>query len=209
MRYIKPLAFLFLLFMPAILRAQDENVRGAIAIRSGLLIIWNEPGNNFTVEIKGKTVERVPNKNLAFMIDGKFLQIVTALDKDFLTDTQKQQKLDERTTLLAHRDWELKYLEQTVGEKLTVDSEEISIPNSKPALIWTFPVPPKDRDKVKKQVFLSVCKAESVLVLNGAVTSDADENVVRRFLLETVATLKIREKPLSRGEAVELASKAN
>ena len=206
MRYVKIVSLLFLVFVPTVLRAQDENVRGAIATRTGLLIIWNEPENNFTIEIKGKTVERVPNKNLAFLIDGKFLQIVTAHNDDFLTDGQKQQKLDEKTILLTHRNWESKFLEDTVGEKLAVDSEEISLVNSKAALLWSFLVPQKDRDKVKRQVFLSTCKGSSVLVLNGAVTSDVDENAVRRFLLETVATLKIREKPLSQKEAVELAS---
>jgi hypothetical protein len=203
------IGLLLLGFAPVISNGQDEHVRGAVATKTGLLIVWNEPQNNFTIQIRGKAVERVQNKNLAFLIDGKFIQIVTAFNKDFLGGAQSEQKLDEKAILLAHRDWESKYLRETVGEKLTVDSEEISLSDGKPALLWSFLTPEKDREKVKRQVFLTVCKGESVLVLNGAETSEIDRETVRRFLLETIATLKIRKGPLSRADAVELASKTN
>jgi len=209
MRYIIIAAGLLLLLLPATLCAQDENIRGAVVTRTGLLIVWNEPHNNFTIEVKAKTFEQVKNKNLAFLVDGKFLQVVTAFTGDFISDIQKQQQPDEKTILLSHRDWESKYLEQTVGEPLKVDSEAISLANGKPALFWSFLVPEKDRAKVKRQVFLTVCKGESVLVLNGAVTPEVSEQAVRQFLLETINTLRIRERPLSRAEAVELATTVN
>lgn len=209
MRFTIVVFLLLLVLAPHFSYAQDENVRGAIATGSGLLIVWNEPQNNFTIGIKGKAVRPVPNTNLAFLIDGKFIQVVTAFNKDFLTNSQKLQKLDEKALLLAHRDWESKYMEDTVGEKLAIDSEEMLLTNGKPALLWSFATPERDREKVRRQVFLSVCKGESILVLNGAETPEIDKDTVRRFLLETVLTLKIREKPLSRVEAMELASKAN
>jgi len=209
MRCLKLIGLLLLVLTPVVSYAQDDNVRGAVATRSGLLVVWNEPQNNFTIEIKGKAFERVQNDNLAFLMDGKFIQIVTAIDKAFLTDSQQQQRLDERAILRAHRDWESKYLGDTASEKLVVDSEEISLSNGKSALLWSFLSPQKDREKVKRQIFLCVCKGESVLVLNGAETTDVDRDTVRRFLLETIATLKTGEKPLSRAEAVELARKVN
>jgi hypothetical protein len=157
----------------------------------------------------GTKVERVPNRNLAFLFDGKFLQIVTALKKDFLTESQKQQQMDESSTLAAHQDWETKYLETVVGEKIKVDSEKIRLSNNKDALLWSFRVPDKDQGKVKRQVFLTVVKGESILVLNGAETPTVDLDTARRFLLESVATLKISDKPLTQDEAKKLASKSN
>ncbi|MGB7203696.1 MAG: hypothetical protein WBD16_15735 [Pyrinomonadaceae bacterium] len=208
MRY-SIIALLLHAFFPLFATAQDENVRGAIQTQTGLFIIWNEPNNNFTIEVTGKVVERIPNKNLAFLIDGKFLQIVTAFKKDFLSDKQKEQKLDEKSILSAHLSWESTYLEKTIGEKLEINSEAITLSNSKNAVLWSFLVPKKDQGEVKRQVFLTTVKDESVLVLNGAVTSKVGEDAVRQFLLQTATTLTIRSKPLTLNEAKELASKMN
>ncbi len=209
MRVNKFVAFLFLVLFPITSFAQDEKVRGAVETKSGLLIVWNEPKNNFTLEVKGKDFERVPNKNIAFLVDGKFLQITSAFNRDFLAEDQRKEKLDEKAILTTHGDWESNYLGQVLGENLKIDSEHIKLSNSKNALLWSFMVPKNVKGEVKKQIFLSVTKGESVLVLNGAVTSTVNEEAVRRFLLETAVTLKVSEKALSRKEAEDLALKIN
>ena len=185
--------------------AQDENVRGAVKTSDGLLIVWNQPDNNFSIRAKGVRLERVPNQNMAFLFDDKFLQVVAALKADFLTNDQKTQSLDEVAVLNTHRDWESKFLSEKLGKKLDVQSEQIKLSDGKSALIWSF-VPPHDAGSVKKQFFLTVVHREAVVFLNGAATATASEQTVRRFLLETIGTLRSSNKPLSQSEAVKLAS---
>ena len=198
----------FLLALSTASFAQDQNIRGAVKSRDGLLIVWNEPDNNFTLYVKSISIEPIPNRNLAFLFDDKFLQIVSAQKNDFLTDAQKKQSLDEAAVLSAHRDWESNYLSGELGEKLKIESEQIKLSNGKPALIWSF-VPPKNSGTVKKQVFITVASRVAIVVLNGASTATVSEQAVRTFLLDTINTLHLTEKPLSQADAVKMASKKN
>lgn len=209
MRFSIKTCILLFLILTGLAAAQDENIRGVVKSPNGILIVWNQPSNNFTLQVKGNDVEPVENRNLAFLIDGKFLQVVTAFKKDFLSDKQKKEDLDDKSILAAHLIWESSYLEQVVGEKLDIISETISLPNNKAAILWSFRTPEKDRGEVLRQVFLTTVNGESVLALNGAVTSSVGESTVRDFLLATAATLSVRDKPLTQKEAKELASKMN
>ncbi len=209
MRFSIKTCILLILILTGLTTAQDENIRGVVKSPNGILIVWNQPSNNFTLQVKGNDVEPVENRNLAFLIDGKFLQVVTAFKKDFLSDKQKKEDLDDKSILAAHFIWESSYLEQVVGEKLDIISETISLPNNKAAILWSFRTPEKDKGEVLRQVFLTTVNGESVLALNGAVTSSVGESTVRDFLLATAATLSVRDKPLTQKEAKELASKMN
>ena len=96
-------------------RAQNENIRGILRTATGLLVVWNEPGNNFTLDVKGSNFENIPTKDVAFLLDGKFLQVVSASTKDVLADSKRQQKLDDNEILIAHQTWETKYLKDDAG----------------------------------------------------------------------------------------------
>ena len=209
MKNVKYAVFFFFVLVPIATVAQDDNVRGAVRTESGFLIVWNQPKNNFALYVNGKDFERVPNQNLAFLVNGKFLQITAAFKKDFLTGGQLQQDLNETGILLAHKNWESNYLGQLLHETLKIDSEPVKLSTNKDALLWSFLVPESSKSEVKKQMFLTVVNGESVVVLNGAVTSTVDEATVRRFLFEVAVTLKASKKALSREDAVKLASKMN
>ena len=209
MRNIKYATLLFFAMFPIVILAQDDNVHGAIRTESGFLIVWNQPKNNFTLNVNGKDFEQIPNKNLAFLINGKFLQITAAFKKDFLTPGQEKQSLNETGILLAHKDWESNYLEQIVHETLKTVSEPVKLSNNQDALLWSFLVPESSKSEVKRQVFLTVVNGESVVVLNGAVTATVDEATVRKFLFEVAVTLKPSKKPISRESSIKLASKTN
>lgn len=209
MRNSNLLFFLVLIVFTTVSYGQDDRVRGVIRTKSGFMVVWNEPKSNFTVEIRGKDLERVENKNLAFLIDGKFLQIVSAFKSEFLPPDRKSEKFNESKILTTHRDWEGDYLGKALNEKLSIESDELKLKNDKTALIWSFTVPKSAGGSVKKQIFLTVDKGESLLVLNGAVTRETSEELVRRFLIDTANTLRVYEKPLNQKEAIEVAEKVN
>lgn len=209
MRYIKIIALtLFVLISASNLRAQDDEQGGILKTDNGILIVWNEPNNNYTIEIKGNDIRPVPDQRLLFFVDGKFLQMKTVGKKDFLKKAQMKD-LDDKAILTTHRDWEAQYLGGVFKETLKIDSSWQKLANGMDALWWSFEMPAKDKGQAKKQVYLIISKGDHILLLNSAVTDKIDEKTAQQFLLETMATLKINKKPLSLKKAQEQLLKEN
>ena len=209
MRYIKIIALtLLVLLSVSNLRAQDNEKGGILKTDNGILIVWNEPNNNYTIEIKGNDIRPVPDQRLLFFVDGKFLQMKTVGKKDFLKKAQMKD-LDDKAILTTHRDWEAQYLGGVFKETLKIDSSWQKLANGMDALWWSFEMPTKDKGQAKKQVYLTISKGDHILLLNSAVTDKVDEKTAQQFLLETMATLKINKKPLSLKKAQEQLLKEN
>jgi len=188
-------------------RAQNENIRGILRTPTGLLVVWNEPGNNFTLDVKGSNFENIPNQDVAFLLDGKFLQVVSASTKDVLADSKRQQKLDDNEILIAHQTWETKYLKDDAGATPKISSEFIKLSNGKTALLWSYRM--SEKPGAERPVFLTVVKDDHVLELNGKITPTVSQTAARNFLLETIQTLKTSPNPLSQADAQRLARTPN
>jgi len=188
-------------------RAQNENIRGILRTSTGILVVWNEPGNNFTLEAKGTNFENITNSNVAFHLDGKFLQLVTVSTTDVLADSKRQQKLDDNELLIAHQTWETKYLKDDAGAAPKISSEFIKLSNGKTALLWSYRM--SEKPGAERPVFLTVVKDDHVLELNGKITATVTQTAARNFLIETIQTLKTSPTPLSQADAQRLAGKAN
>ncbi len=209
MRYIKIIALTLLVLLSASnLRAQDDEQGGILKTDNGILIVWNEPNNNYTIEFKGNDIRPVPDRRLLFFVDGKFLQMKTVAKKDFLKKAQMKD-LDDKAILTAHRDWEVQYLGGVFKQTLKIDSSWQKLTNGMDALWWNFEMPGNEKGQAKKQVYLIVSKGDHILLLNSAVTDKVDEKTAQQFLLDTMATLKINKKPLSLKKAQEQLLKEN
>ncbi len=175
--------------------SQEDYSSGAIKTASGFLLVWNEKNNYYTLEIKGKNVRQTSTERIFFSVDGMFLQINSVHTSNFLKDANKQ-KVDDKTILAIHMDWEANYMEGVYKEKLKAESSWQRLGNGKDALLWQINVPPSAGSKVKKQIYLTVMKGDYVLMLGGVVTETVEESATQQLLLDTVATLKISDKPI-------------
>ena len=203
MRYTKIITLtLFVLFSRLNLRAQDDEQGGMLKTDKGILIVWNEPKNNYTLEIKGNEIRPITDKRLMFLADGKFIQLMTVSKKDFLKKAQMKD-LDDKAILTAHRDWEAQYSSGVFKETLKIKSSWQKLSNGTDALWWNFEMPAKITNQAKKQVYLIVSKGDHILLLNSVVTDKVDEKIVQQFLIDTMTTLKITKKPLSLKKAQE------
>jgi hypothetical protein len=172
------------------------------------LIVWNEPNNNYTLEIRGAEVRPIPDQRLMFVADGKFLQLITVPKKDVLKKAQTKD-LDDKAILTAHRDREAQYLSGVFKETLKIDSSWQRLPNGADALWWNFEMPAGAGSRAKKQVYLVASKGDHILLLNSVVTDEVVEKTAQQFLLDTMATLKINKKPLSLRKAQERILRGN
>jgi hypothetical protein len=180
----------------------------AIKTGDGILFVWNHPTLHFTLSLKGKDIQPLNDPEHAFFnVDGLIFQIQSLPVSNFLPD-QKRQGLDDKSVLAAHRDWESKFLEGFLNKKLAVQSSSEKF-NGSEVLIWQFEMPEGLNSDAKKQLYLTVVSKDYVLLLNGVVTATISENVARKFLLDTLATLKVSSTPISVKELQESIRKGS
>ena|SRR6202140_2962584 len=165
----------------------------ALKTDDGVLFIWNRPGLSFTLSIKGHEIRPMDSgENIFFMVDGLVLQIQSLPISNFAPDAKKN-KPDDKSILIAHRNWESKFLEESLlHNKLTIQSANEKLANGTEVLVWQFDLPEglKNGD-AQKQIYVTVVAKDYVILLNGVVNETASEAKVRSFLLDKISTLKI------------------
>jgi len=177
---------------PVLYASQDQE-DGWVTIKTdeGLLFVWNVRELHFTLAIKGKEIKPQNDPNhIFFNVDGEVLQIQLASISDFAPDA-KEKKLDDKAILAAHRDWESKYVGELLHSTLKVQRFNAKLSNGGEASLWQFDMPEGMNAEAKKQMYLTIVRSDYVLLLNTEATQTVSDEVGRRFLLDTIATLKI------------------
>jgi hypothetical protein len=172
---------------------QVDPVRAAMKTADGALFIWNQPGNNFTLEIKGQDVR--PNNNspdVYFKADGIEIQIQSAAIAQFIVGSESRP--EERAVLALHKNWETQYVEKTLGHITITESTEVKLNTGRSALLWKFDLPEKFRNHGRETIFLTTLNGDYVIVLAANVKVGQDEGHVRQFLSDTMATMKVSDK---------------
>jgi hypothetical protein len=171
----------------------------AIKTDDGYLLVWNDPGISFTLELKGKEVRpmtRTETGSVAFNVDGVVLQAQSLAISEFIRNPGKPKQRDQ-AILLAHRDWESHYLEQALGGKLKVTSAPQKLGNGSEALLWTFDAP--KGKTLGEHTYLTTVSGNRVIILNGTEKNASvpiPAKVVQELLLNTLSTLKVSSRPI-------------
>jgi hypothetical protein len=161
-----------------------------IKTNEGLLFVWNVKDVHFTLSIKGKEIKSLNDPDhIFFSVDGMVFQVQMAAINEFASDVREKQ-LNDRAILAAHREWETKFLEDLLKSKLAVRNFNVRLSNGADASLWQYDMPAEANTESTKQVYLTAVNQNYVLLLNVAVTSTVTDEVARKYLLETMATLK-------------------
>ena len=175
---------------------QQEEGWVAIKTDEGVLFVWNEQGLYFSLLIRGKDIKPVEDpEHIFFNVDGRVLQIQRTAIKNFAPDANEK-KLNDKAILAAHRDWEAKYIEELIHSKLTVRTFNARLSNGSDASMWQFDMPEGIDSVAQKQLYLTLVAKDFVLMLNSEATANNPETDGRKFLLDTIATLKISPTPI-------------
>jgi len=202
------IALLFVFTLYASSTFAQDGQSGLVKTAKGYLIVWNEPGNYFTLEIKGKNIVPAEEPQM-FRVDGKFFQFQTAEKSQFLKNLNDK-TLDDKKILTAHRDWERDYAAEILKSELKVDSEWLKLPSGQDVLAWSYDMPKvAAAQTAKKQIFLTAVKRDHVLVLNSALEDERDAKDIRALLLQTLITLRSSDKPLDLQKASQQVMKEN
>lgn len=187
--------------------SQQENGIAALKTADGFLLIWNQPDIHFTIEIKGKEIRPMNStEHVFFNVDGMVVQVQSAAISEFIKDNKKP-KPDEKSILTAHLDWETQFIESGLGKTISVQLTPQKLSDGSEALYWKFDMPEGLNAEAKKQLFVTRVSNNHVLVLNGVVTKTVEEERVRKFLTDTISTLKISSNPINVQELQEAIRK--
>ena len=175
---------------------QQEEGWTTIKTDDGIVFVWNVRGLYFTLSVKGKEIKPLDDPDhIFFSVDGKVLQIQTAAINNFAPD-EKEKKLEDKAILAAHRDWESKYIEDLIHTKLAVRTFNTRLSNGSDALMWQFDMPEGMNSDAQKQLYLTLVAKDYVLMLNSEANATFPDADGRKFLLDTIATLKISPTPI-------------
>lgn len=169
---------------------QQEDGWVAIKTDDGILFVWNVRELHFTLAVKGKDIKPLNDPDhIFFAVDGFVLQIQVAPIAEFAPDA-KEKKLDDRSILVAHRDWESSFIEGLLKTKVQLHTFNVRLSNGGDASLWQFDMPEGRNAEEKTQLYLTVVRQDGVVMLNSVATTKTSEETVRKFLLDTMATLK-------------------
>ena len=189
--------FALLLFCVPALPQSPLNQTTLIKTARGILVVHNEPGLNFTLELNGKNLEPLTSQDYLFVkVDGRVTQLHLVSIANFAPELNER-KLNDWLVLERHRDWEAAYVGNLLGVRLKIVSEVLMLNPNRAALYWTFPLPQTNgSQQVKSQSYLSVISNGHVVMLNCAVEGNDTEALAKRFMLSTMSTLKISDKTI-------------
>jgi hypothetical protein len=168
----------------------QEEGWATIKTNEGMLFVWNVKNSHFTLTLKGKDIKSIDDpEHIFFDVDGMIFQIQMASISEFAKDA-KEKRLDDRAVLAAHRDWETKFLEELLKSKLSVRTFNVKLSNGSDASLWQYDMPSGANVEATKQVYLTAVNQDYVLLLNVAVTNTISDEASRKYLLDTMATLR-------------------
>ena len=181
--------------VPAVSPQQEEGWT-TIKTDDGIVFVWNVRGLYFTLSVKGKEIKPIDDpEHIFFSVDKKVLQIQTAAISNFAADA-KEKKLEDKAILAAHRDWESKYIEDLIHTKIAVRTFNTRLSNGSDALMWQFDMPEGMNSEAQKQLYLTLVAKDYVLMLNSEANAAFPDADGRKFLLDTIATLKLSPTPI-------------
>jgi hypothetical protein len=188
----------------------DGNGIAAIKTDAGYLVVWNQPDIHFTLGLKGKNVHPMRSTgtgSVAFAVDGAVFQVQCVAISQFLKNARKQ-KLSDQAILLAHQNWELQYLKQSLGAELTVTTLTQPQSYTGDKLLWKFTMP---KNKMQQQIYLTMVSGSHVVILNATPEgkTPVPDITFQRLLLDTVSTLKASSRPIDLLELRESIRKNN
>jgi hypothetical protein len=194
-KFVPSLLCLFFSLHIVFAQGKDDGIT-LIKTDQGVLWLHNQKGLYYTLEIKGNEVNTANSQStMLLVVDGLFVQIHT-LTIDKFSQEKPDKNSNSITLLEKHRDWEIDYFGNALGEKLKAVSEVIEIKPERKALFWRFPVPETINQQTKEQLYLTTVTGNFVQLINCGIADTNSREETKKFMIETLSTLKVSNKPI-------------
>ena len=186
-------AAMAIFLLSPLISAQQKIIYGRLSIKTdyGYLFISNTTEKSYTFEIRGKDIEEIKGgSHPTFVVDEKLLQIIQVDKKAFVSGNEK---LTEEEILEKHKVWESDYLSGEFGKKLDLKIEKVIVKDFK-TMFWGFQRPIANTE-YDRDYLLTKVVGNNILALNVSLYVGDKLSDYQKFLVETLGTLKISDKP--------------
>jgi len=181
-----------------------------IKTESGYLVVNNREKDSYSLEFKGEKFEPVESDHPVFTVDGRLIQVVSVPHKNYWTAKAGAKKEPTDDELLeSHKIWESDYLGTALKAKLSTTSEIFDIERKRKVMYWSFPMPKELESDYSHQIFLTTLIGKDILGLNASPKTAAEQKSYREYLVQTMNTLKISDKPFNIKELQLLLKKGD
>jgi hypothetical protein len=172
---------------------------------NGYLFVSNYDQSPFTVRLRGKDVEQgtLGEGDSAFTVysaDGLIVQFNTAGVAQFIQGDPS--KLTDEDILEKHMEWELAYIEKSLGQKVKLGMHIATRVNAKDVFYyWEYDMPHPVKGGVIRNLMLTARVKNNLMVLNGMLTDEKDEKAMMGKLFEMAGTLTPAPAPITVDQA--------
>jgi len=176
--------------------AQTSELASVTKTPRGFVVVSNEPGNYYTVVIKGNTITQDPDCPVCLMVDQKPFEMLAVSKKIFLKDPTG---LDDMALLLAYKNWETNRLSDLYDEQFNPTTVWIKLADGNRAVVWNYDKPPRfEGDKeIVSRFALATVKGDHLLLMDISVDRNTDSQKTQQFLVDTMNTLRTSDKRMS------------
>src|SRR5262249_7684885 len=115
--------------------AQTSELASVTKTSKGFVVVSNEPGNYFSVVIKGNTITQDPDCPVCLMIDNKPFELLAVSKKVFIKDPAG---LDDMALLNAYKNWETRSLSDLYDEQFNPTTVWIKLADGNRAVVWNY-----------------------------------------------------------------------
>lgn len=185
------LSLLVLAFFVSAKAQADNNQQLIMQTQDGILVISNNADVSYAIEFKGKDFKSVESQNLMFVVDGRVVQLVEVANSEFAKTTPKT----DQEMLILHKDWENKYLNDTLKANAVAKFENVSLPGNRAALFWDYPMPAKMSEQVAAQLFLTTIAGKSLVAINVGLEKKDTKQAARDYMTKSLSSIKTSQKP--------------
>jgi hypothetical protein len=187
------LSLLVLAFFVSAKAQGNENQTVIMQTQDGILVVSNNGDVSFAIEFKGKDFKPLEHQNIMFTVDGRVVQFVQVANSEFAKPATKT-PIDQEL-LIMHKDWEGKYLNDSLKSNAVVKFENAILTGNRAALFWEYPMPAKENQQVISQLFLTTVVGKSLAVLNVVLEKADTKQAARDYMTKSLSSLKTSPKP--------------
>jgi hypothetical protein len=176
--------------------AQDAELASVKKTSRGFLVVSNEPGNYYSVVIKGNIIKQDPDCPVCLMVDEKPFELLAVPKKAFVKDPVG---LDDMALLLAYKNWETRSLSNLYDETFNPTTVWTKLADGNRAVVWSYDKPPRfegDKDIVSRFALATV-KGDHLLLMDISVDKNSDARKTEQFLVDTMSSLRTSNKKIT------------
>lgn len=165
----------------------------AMQVQDGMAIFWNRSKPYFRVKVDGRAfVGFGGSSHPTFTADGAILELVCVDAAEFCPDPGA---VGPERVLLAHRDWEFRYLEETTGVPCQLRSWSGTLADGTAILYWDL-TPQKTRDRhLPRHVFCTRYRDGVVVGLNSVEDEEVTLDRAMDLVFSGVAGVQFADVP--------------